>query len=1033
MIKPRGLETAPIVFIGGLPNYDDVTTGEAWSSENVDNLVWDVLQENGINYNQVAFINAMSIPNQSSTKQIAAGLLMDDAHQHLLPWLAKHPRRLIVAFGNEALCALGVVPKPEKVTTLRGKELSSEIIKNYGISGFVTCTPHPWGSLKEPETADDFRLDLGWAFRASGIIPGFEHLKNQTQEPINIVDLEDPDQIDDLLQEAWRNGRMSYDYETTGLNPLIDFPVTMSTYTGEMVNGIATPWFWASHDRLELRFNERTINGFKEKFAHLFSRAGEDYDLIAWNGNFDDWITEEWLKELFEDFKKPFSLSQFDAMLMKWQVRSRRPHGLKQAVARDLGYANYDKEVDENTAAVRARRGKLLTHEDDFRVLQYFGYEPEKTARGFKWPESADKGQPQKKGLAMYAMIPYEIMRRYNAYDALYTYRLFDYYGEIIDQDGLGTACDLRHEIRKELLKCQQRGMLDDKETSKQFSKELKAIEEQCKRGISDVLFEMGHDGDNFNPNSGDQIAKVLFGVPIDVPLFMPNTITTGALSPAVATDRCQFIEQKVYGEDYANIRDSLAKTGKFDADRAETNLRAMWQKYYPALKPGIERMPMYLNGPYEPLGFTKGGKPGTGSPVLKSLSKVKGREDKFLPLLLILRKVSKLRGTFVDGILSRIDDNDILRPGFNPIGTDSGRISSNNPNGQNFVKWLRGQLIPRPGYKFLEWDLSQAEIRAAAAFSNDKALLKALAEADSGIGYDIHTLIAAQIFKKDPKDVNKHTERKYAKTIVFGIIYGMSAFRLSMAIGVTLKKAQEFINDFYTAFPDLKKWLENQVRIAAKPPYFVYTPWGTRRSTRNMDSTDKKVVAHTSRIAMNMPIQGAAGELTLYYICEIMNKIRAKVYDAHLVNTTHDSCTLEVAAHLVGGAPISKAKTCSCQEHLHEDDRAVVQPGMSECPDCGHIFIPTGPIVDIINDVIDNADLPEPLDRVRFVADLEANMYWSGKPNLILAVDPKYGTDEELRWDLLLSSISDENNNVSDLTLEELQELKEMEELATV
>ena len=1000
LVQPRGREDAPYVFVGNAPNESDIANGYAWSDPALVAVMEDLLERRGIKESDVVYLNAVSFPKRSVTKELTADDINTDAAKYLLPFIALYPRKLIIAFGNEALCALGVVPKPEKVKSLRSKPLESEALKERGVTCALACTPHPWSVLKEPDENDELWADISFAFKLS---KSKTPLIFQRQEPMTIMDMEAPEQVELLHANACASGLMSYDFETTGKNPRQDFPVSMSAYTGIVTpNNESEVWWWAGYDRLKPRFNEKTMNGFHEKLGWLLSRAGKDYDLIAWNGNFDDWVADVHFADVFEKSNTVFEGAQFDAMLMKWQVRNKRPSDLKTCTARDLGYPNYDAVVDDDVKEIADRRGKILKHDDDLYVLDYFGFTPIKAKTGVKWPTVAlvakchecgfqnNKGEricqgcgttlllAADKKLAAWAMIPYEDLRQYGCYDALYTYRLFQHYGEIIDREGLDVACDLRHRIRKELLRCMQRGMLGDRPTIVKYANELRDIEEKCQVGIQKSLSEMGFDLPDFNPNSGPQLTEVLFGQPIEVPFFAPGTIVSKEMSWPVAQDRCQVIEEKLYGDDYQHIREAIKETGSFDKEAAEKRLLAAYIKKYPWSKiPQIEHIDMYLGGPHEPLGFTKTGKPSTGSSILQSINEA--HPSDFLSLVLMLRRVSKLRGTFVEGILSRLDIDDVLRAHFNVIGTETGRISSSDPNGQNFVKYLRGQLIPRKGYRFLEWDLSQAEIRAVAAYSGDEDLIAALDTED------IHTTIASMIFNIPIDKVDKDTHRKYAKTIIFGIIYGMGPFRLGLAIGKSTQEAEEFIAAFFARFPKLKAWLDRQIVRAGRHPYYVYTPWGTRRSTLNIKSVDHRTRQHTERIACNMPIQGAAGELTLFYICEIMDRVRAAGYDCHLVNTTHDSCTLEVAEYL-----------------LEEIDGK-----------------PAGPIVEIVNEVIDNSVLPAPLDTVRFVADLEINDHWSGRPNLHKAIDPK----DKLRWDLL--------NPEENLSADELAELLEAEEVA--
>ena len=617
-------------------------------------------------------------------------------------------------------------------------------------------------------------------------------------------------------------------------------------------------------------------------------------------------------------------------------------------------------------------------------MLEWYGVEPVKTKTGYKWPDKLDKG------IAAYAMMPFEELIQYGCYDALYTHLTINKLGDRINRENLAYSCDFRHRIAQELIRCEQRGMLCDVKLNREFSERLLDIEKKCEVKIMDELKKMGFDLPEFNHRSGDQLAEILYGKPLMLP-FIDRSQLYAKYGKAEANLRCDYIENLIYGDvqEIPEIKHAIENGLGVDISAIEKRIRDAYGTEYGG-EVVLYEEPYYVQGMYTPVGYTKSGKPSTAGAVLQTLYQM--NQNPFLALVLMARRANKLRGTFVDGIYNKLDEFHVLRSRFNAIGTETGRISSSNPNGQNFQKNIRGQLVPRPGYKFLEWDLSQAEIRGIAAESGDPLLIAALDASD------IHTRIASMIFKIPESEVNDNTHRRYAKTIVFGLIYGMSAYRLALAINVSLEEAEQFMADFFAAFPVMKQWLDNKVKQAHRSPYYVYTPWGTRRSTRNVLSVDRGVVSHTERIATNMPIQGGAGELCLWYICEIMDKIREKGLDAWLVNTTHDSCTLEVAEDLVW------------EEDLGELDKK----GRSKLTICG-------PVADIVREVIATPPPVAPLNRVTWKADLELNDWWSAEPNLNKALDPNLGKEESIfRWDLIKPREVLDYNEVAEL--EELE-----------
>lgn len=972
---------APIVVVGDAPTVDEATFetpfyGALWE------IMADVLEQTGFELSDVVFVNCVQFQKYHKKGPLTAKDILPDAKQHLIPFLAAHPRKLVIALGNNAVCAVGLEKKPERFTVHSGRRGESQLLREAGVDAIVTASMHPYMLRKEPERARDMVADLRRAKRL------LENDYNE-QVPTEIRDIFKPSDVNRIFDALKKNPYLAYDFETTGKNRDKDYPVTVSFCNGlKNQSNEFIAWYWQGYDQLVPLYDDATMRQFVEAFDDLFSQAGSAYDLIAFNATFDDWIAERWVGHELPG-------SQYDAMLMKWSVDNRRPHGLKEATTRYLGYADYDKAVDEAVREIKHRRSKVLTDLSDFRVLELFGHTPKssiskKTKKPtYRWPDNVDKG------LAMYALQPNATLRLYNCYDSVYTYLLWEKFGQEIMLNDLSYSCDFRHRVARELMRCEQRGMLCDVETNRQFSRRLEEIEKECELQIADELRKMGEDRPDFNHRSGPQLIEVLYGKPTLLPFIDRGPLYRELKEREVNADAaCDSVEETVYVdvETVPKVRALVESGMDVDVDEIKQRLSKTFARRYKDLQVGFYDEAYYMGGRYEPLAFTKTGAPSTAASVLQTL--YTDNPSPFLSLVLMARRANKLRGTFVDSIYKKLDSVNILRPRFNPIGTETGRISSSEPNGQNFQKYIRGQLISRPGYKFLEWDLSQAEIRAIAAESGDPALIAALG---SDSKYDIHTRIASMIFNIPEEEVRRDTHRRYAKTIVFGLIYGMGAWRLSLALGISLEEADEFISDFFAAFPRMYEYLKEQVRLASRYPYYVYTAWGTRRSTRNVLSIDKKIVAHTERTATNMPIQGDAGELTLWYICEMMDAIRARAFDAHLVNTTHDSCTLEVA------------------ESLLEWDEVPDDKG-------GVTIVPAGEFVDAVKRVLSMPPPVHPLDIVPWTADIEVTSYWSVKPDLEKALDPNLGDENSyFRWDLI------KPREVLDSS--ELEELIEVEE----
>ena len=971
-IKYSGPLDAEVVVVGDQPTTEDADTGYAFSGTQGE-LVKGVLSNAGFDFSKVLFTGCIDYKRYVKSAMTPNALLESRAN-YLTPLITAHPRKLVIVLGNSALFATGASETIAGINAVRGT-LTSSTEFEYPVVPSI----HPFFVMQDPDEVEDFYADLKYAYRM--------YLGDRTtQAPMKIVDLETPESVDDLLKRA-KGKILSYDFETTDLNRDTAKVVSVSLCMGEVENGEYVVYFWGGYDMLEPRFDAATLEEFRLAFDRLFSAASTDYGLVGWNTSYDDWIAERYVGHELPG-------STFDAMFMKWCVNNGGRHGLKDATARYLGYPDYEKEAHEHVKEVKARRGRVLTDETDLNILKSMGVEPELSARGLsKWPKSVDKGW------GAFALIPYPILRLYNCLDALYTKLLFDLLSDKINKDKLGKSCNLRHNIGRELMRCEQRGLLLDVETNRAYSTELGEIIEACSTKIQEYVKGIAPNLEDFKPTSNAQLGRILYGDPIQVPTANRELVAQGLRwkDKQDLYARIDKFDNKFYGN-YTDVKEAYS-TESFDYEDCANRYAKRFVGVFPEYstidvtheRGEVETLivtgenlcvpkNVYPYGLYSPIAFTKGGAPSCAGVVLQTLYEKKPND--FLKLVLMHRKAGKLKSTFIDSVYnSRYADNSV-HPRMNTIGTTTGRASSSHFNAQNLPKYIRGQFIPRPGYVFLEFDYSQAEVRAVAAYSQDKKLLTALDEGD------IHTNVARLIFKT--QDITPE-QRRWAKTVVFGIIYGLGGEKLAIALGITQEEAEDFIEEFFNTFPDLKNWLDNQIKIAEKAPYYVYTPWGTRRSTKGMLSTDKGIRGHTARIAANMPIQGAAGELTLYAITLIMKKARELGYDVHTVNTTHDSVTLEVPKHLA--------------YRINE-----TEDGKYDC---------AGPMVDLVREVIATPAPVFPLNTVQFKADLEINYHWSAKPNLKKAIDPR---EDLFNWALIKPE--------EVLTVEEQAELRDLEAL---
>ena len=313
-----------------------------------------------------------------------------------------------------------------------------------------------------------------------------------------------------------------------------------------------------------------------------------------------------------------------------------------------------------------------------------------------------------------------------------------------------------------------------------------------------------------------------------------------------------------------------------------------------------------------------------TGKDVLEQLRDSTGFVDK----LLVYRSLGKINGTYLKGILRRLDDNDRVRSTYKLNGTVSGRASSSNPNLQNLpsvaklkddatiqvVNSVKKSFIVPEGYTLLAVDFSQAELRTIASFAGEETMLQAYRD-----GIDLHALTASNVlrisleeFYKLDKDIQKQY-RSRAKAINFGFIYGMSAngfkdyARSSYKVELTLEEAVEYRNIFFSTYPKLLDYHQKYVAKGVQHGW-VRTLFGRRRRLPDITSDDDFKRGLDERVAVNSPIQGTSGELTLFAIALLRNRLHHEVI---FVNTIHDSIMYYVPDSLLESTAKLVKQTC--------------------------------------------------------------------------------------------------------------------------
>ncbi len=266
--------------------------------------------------------------------------------------------------------------------------------------------------------------------------------------------------------------------------------------------------------------------------------------------------------------------------------------------------------------------------------------------------------------------------------------------------------------------------------------------------------------------------------------------------------------------------------------------------------------------------------------------------EHEIVRLILQYRKLQKLNSTYVEGYKPLIKKGKIHTT-YNQSNTNTGRLSSSNPNLQNIPirtelgKELRKLFIASEGRVLIDADYSQIELRLLAHFSGCKELIDAYLS-----GKDIHATTAAQVFGV-PLEMVTPKQRRDAKAVNFGIIYGISAFGLGNDLNISPKLAQEYIDKYFSTYTDVKEYLTAVVQKTAKQGY-VETLLGRRRVVNEMNSSNYNVRSFGERAAMNMPLQGSSADIIKLAMVNVAKRLKEGNYQAKLVMQIHDELVID-------------------------------------------------------------------------------------------------------------------------------------------
>ena len=260
---------------------------------------------------------------------------------------------------------------------------------------------------------------------------------------------------------------------------------------------------------------------------------------------------------------------------------------------------------------------------------------------------------------------------------------------------------------------------------------------------------------------------------------------------------------------------------------------------------------------------------------------------------ILKYRQVVKLNSTYIDALLRKMDATGRVHSSFDQTGTATGRISSSEPNLQNIPvrtemgREIRKAFITKPGCVLADADYSQIELRVMAHFSGDPAMVDAFRK-----GQDVHTRTAAEVYGVPMEEVTREM-RSSAKAVNFGLVYGISEFGLARNIGVSRKRAGEFIARYFDRYPGVKKFMDEAVKEGYEKGYAV-TMMGRRRQLPELKASNANTRNFGERAAMNTPVQGTAADIIKLAMVRVHDALKKEGLQARLILQVHDELLIE-------------------------------------------------------------------------------------------------------------------------------------------
>ena len=295
----------------------------------------------------------------------------------------------------------------------------------------------------------------------------------------------------------------------------------------------------------------------------------------------------------------------------------------------------------------------------------------------------------------------------------------------------------------------------------------------------------------------------------------------------------------------------------------------------------------------FEKLGLPPVKKTKTGySTNAEVLEKLKDKHP-IIPAIMDYRMLTKLKSTYADGLMKVIGEDGRIHTTFQNLVTATGRLSSTEPNLQNIPvrtdlgAEIRKMFVPKPGYVLVDADYSQIELRVLAHIADDSVMQQAFVS-----GQDIHTVTASQVFGVAPENVTA-LQRRHAKAVNFGIVYGISEFSLSEDIGVSRWEAKDYIDNYLANYSGVRKYMK-QVVVDARENGFTQTLFGRKRTIPELSSSNYMIRQGAERMALNTPIQGTAADLIKMAMIRVDKTLREQFPEAKLLLQVHDELIVE-------------------------------------------------------------------------------------------------------------------------------------------